>query len=40
VWEPLGGEPEGQAQPEYFRPVALWNAGATIFSFRYKREAA
>src|SRR5215467_12881266 len=31
---------DGPARPEYFRPVAPWNAGATIFSFRYKREAA
>jgi len=31
---------DGPARPEYFRPVALWNAGATIFSFRYKRETA
>src|SRR6516225_3811737 len=31
---------EGPAWPEYLKPVALVNAGATIFSFRYKREAA
>ena len=24
----------------YFSPVAVWNAGATMCSFRYRREAA